>query len=220
MKKTIILVIVILTGIAGYFGYQEYKVNEFVDIASPHLKNTSIRVAGEIDYMLASNSKITYKELLEKLEEDISEMDKRSLEIQTVASERNKEISLLAVEYVKASQVLSRSFLNHARKALAMTSASNSVERKIVAYAASIGTYSTEYERNAADKAMEELRKANAEFLDAIPEVLESAKAFKASREAVAAIFPSDSLVPEGHLAELIKKLSPEAKSDDPAPKK
>ncbi|MGE0113098.1 hypothetical protein [Aquabacterium sp.] len=121
MKKTIILVIVILTGIAGYFGYQEYKVNEFVDIASPHLKNTSIRVAGEIDYMLASNSKITYKELLEKLEEDISEMDKRSLEIQTVASERNKEISLLAVEYVKASQVLSRSFLNHARKALAMT---------------------------------------------------------------------------------------------------
>jgi hypothetical protein len=177
-------------------------------------------VTNEIGYELDTNSKITFKELFSKLEEDIAEMDKRNLEIQTATNERNRDVSAPAVEYVKASQVLARSILDYNRKLLARDGASNWVDRKLEAYKAAVGSYSSEYERKATDKAIEDLKKANTEFLDTIPGILESAKALKASREAVAKIFPNDSLVPQDKLNELIKKLSPEDKGAKSTQKK
>ena len=209
MKKVIALVIFVLMSFASYIGYQKFKSNEFIDTVTPHLKNTSLRVTNGISHELDVNSKITFKEIFNKLEEDIAEMEKRKLEIQTITNETNKDISSSAVEYIKASQAFTRSSLSYSRKLLAKRSASDWMDRKMEEYKAAAGSYSREYERKSATQAIDDFTKASLEFLDAAPEVLESAKALKTSREIVARTFQNDSLIPQDKLDELIKKFSP-----------
>ena len=221
MKKNIAVAIAIAlaSSIICYFGYQKYKLNEFIELASPHIKNTSLRVANELGYELDQSTKITFKEIFNKLEEDISEMDKRNLEVQTITNAKNKDISAPAVEYIKACQVLARSLLDYNRKLLGRNSASDWADSQLADYKASIGTYSSEYAKKSTDKAINDLEKANSDYFETMPGIIDSAKKLKASREVASKIFQNEALVSQDRLDELINKFTPKENNKIPAKK-
>lgn len=210
MKRLFILIAAIFLSFSGYFAYNKFKTNEFVNATLPAIKNSSLRVTNLIDNEIGGKSKITYKELLAKLEDDISEIDKRILEIQTITNKQNREISLPAVEYVKSCQVLARSLLNHYRKLLAMRSALDWTKNKMERYKDAIGSYSSEYEKKALEQAIGNMNTAQTELNNSVPELLESAKALSTSREVVAKLFDNDALIPQEKINKFIEEFSPE----------
>ena len=164
-----IAAILVVTG--GYFGYLRYEQHKFVESITPHVKNASLRLANAVRYETEKDSKITYKELFEKLESDVSEIDKRILDVQTIATPSNKEITDPVLTYLKSSQELIRAILMKYRKQLALSSASDWVERALDDLR-SANSYGREYAIKASDKAMKDFEKASKEYDEARAEVL------------------------------------------------
>ncbi len=129
MKKK--LTILILAGIAiaaGYAGFTKYEQHRIVESITPHIKNVSLRLTNDL-YVWTKETKITYKELFEKLESDIAEIDKQIVDVQTIATATNMKITDSAVAYLRVSQELLRSLLFRDRKSLDLKSATTRVDR-------------------------------------------------------------------------------------------
>jgi hypothetical protein len=139
-------------------------------------------------------------------------MDRRKLEIQTATNENNSAQSLIAVEYIKASQSLVRSILEFHKKSLASSKAYELHSRRINAFKDSIGSNGYEYQKNALEDAGGDYSKASSEFFETIPEVLASAKNLKALSAKAAKIFPRDVLIPQVPLDDLINSFAPYVK--------
>src|SRR5215470_7062569 len=121
MKKVTIAAVVLLIAGMGYIAYGKYEHNRFVASLVPHVKNSSLRVVNSTRYETDGGSLISAKELFEKLESDIAEIDKQLLEVQTLSSPKTSSITDPTVEYLKASQECLRALLQKYRKFLALS---------------------------------------------------------------------------------------------------
>ena len=196
LKRILLAVIAIGVVFAGYLGYQQYEIFKVLDAVTPHVKNTSLRVANSARHETESDSKITYKELFEKLESDISEVDKRLIEVQTLASPKSAKYTDPAIEYLKATQVYLRAMLQKYRKALKLSIAIDWSQQQLDELRDST-SYSYEYAIRSFNKAGKDRDEAMKEyFQEAIPELKVAAKKLKLARAAVSQIYPQDALVP------------------------
>ncbi len=209
MKKLIIIAVVVVLTVAGYLGYTEYQRARFVESLVPHVKNVSLRVANSTRYEAEDDSKITFKELFEKLESDIGEIDKRLLEVQTLSSPTTKKITTPTVYYLKASQVYCRSLLAMYRKRLATSIAADMVNKEMADLRSAIGSPIYDYVSRSVDKAIKDSEKANKEYQESIPELLAAVSKIKEACSPLKEIFAEDALIPLEQLDAVAKKNSP-----------
>lgn len=212
-KKLIIVIAAAMVIVAGYVGFLKYEQHKFVESITPHVKNASLRLANVMRYE-TEKTKITYKELFEKLESDIAEIDKRILDVQTISTPSNKEVTDPVLEYLKGSQEFIRSLLSKYRKQLALSSASDWASNSIEGIR-DAGPYGVEYASKAADKAIKELGKAEKEYNESIPDVLNATNNLKRARANLATTMPSDALADVAIFEAVAKKN--ESKKSDPA---
>lgn len=199
---------VVLVAISGYFGFTQYEQHKFVESIRPHVKNSSLRVMNATRYETDDGSRITFKELFEKLESDIAEIDKRILEVQTIATPGNKEITEPVLEYLRGSQELLRSLLTKYRKRLAVSNASEWTNRAINELRTA-GAYGAEHAIKASDKALKDYQKAIDEYTESTIDVLGATKNLKSAYVKVAAILPSDVLVDLVIIDAIVRKNEP-----------
>lgn len=128
MKKIIIALVVTLAVTGVYFGFPWYQQYKFIESVTPHIKKTSLLVTRGVQYE-TDDTRITYKEVLEKLESDISEIDKIILEVQTLTAPNNKEFSDSVLVYLKKSQNLLRVLKEKHQNILALNVYRNRYER-------------------------------------------------------------------------------------------
>jgi len=214
MLKKLLAAGLILSAIGGaYVGYTKYDQHKFVSSITPHVKNVSLRLANALRYETESNTKITFKELFEKLETDISEIDKKLLDIQTASSPTYASITEPVLAYVKGTQELLRAFLLRTRKDLALSSAIDWADTSL-STAREANIYSREFALKAADKAMAVADKFTKERRDAAIELSAAATKMVALRTSAATYIDEDALV---EVALLDKVAKQNAKEDRPA---
>lgn len=207
-KKLAFIVLAICAIVGSYFGYVSYDKHKFVKSITPNVKNTSIRLANAIRIETEEGSKITFKELFDKLESDINEIDKHILEIQTLATPSNKAVTEPVLTYLKSSQELLRSLLAMNRKILAYSSARDRSFSAIADYKA--GSYfMDETLYRMAKNAIIESTKAMKERDEALADVVKATKIMKDSRFKVASIMSSDALSDPAIFDAVIKKFEP-----------
>jgi hypothetical protein len=224
MKRLLVgLTVLVFLGGLGYLGLGRYKQQEFIESISPPIKNTSLRVANVATYETSEESKITFKELFDKLELDIGEIDKRILEVQTIASPSQKSVADLAVGYMRSSQDLLRTLLAKYRRSLSLDSASERAHRAAEEAFSSSGEL-FHYKVEAFEKAGKERTKAAAELSESVSDVLSSVKTLRGAlaRVATVANLRSDVLIDPAILEVIAKKNEPSvavgAKPDSTVP--
>ena len=215
MKKVLTAVVVFAVAIAGYFGYSTYEQHKFVESIRPHVKNVSLRLTNASRYETEDGTKITFKELFEKLESDIAEIDKRILDVQTIATPANKDATDPVTDYMKGNQELLRALLTKYRKQLAVSTASDWVDRSLDELRSS-NHYGFEYAKKATDKAIKELDKAIEESGKATADVVVTVTNLKDALARVTVVAPSDTLIDLTILDAIAKKNEPKPKSPSP----
>ncbi len=93
------------------FLYANAKQNKLIEAFTPHVKNTTLRVENAMLYEVDNSPRITYFEYFAKLEADVLEVEKRVLEVQTLSSTSNVDISEPTVAYLKAGQNVLRALI-------------------------------------------------------------------------------------------------------------
>ncbi len=206
MKKKLIIVIAAAIVIAaGYTGFLKYEQHKFVESITPYVKNASLRLANVMRYE-QEETNITYNELFEKLESNIAEIDKRILDVQTISTSSNKEVTDPVLEYLKGSQEFIRALLSKYRKQIALSSASDWATSSIESIR-DAGSYDgLVYASKAADKAIKELGEAEKEYNESIPDVRNATNKMKKVRTNLAASMPSDALVDAAIFEAVAKK--------------
>jgi hypothetical protein len=200
MKYVIAAVMAIVVAIGGYAVYARYEQHKFLESIAPLVKNVSLNLANAVRYETEKETKITYKELFEKLESDVSEIDKRIIDVQTIATNDNKAVTDPVLAYLKGSQELLRALLNKYRKQLGV-----SLAREWAKSAVDELDYSREYTIKPYQKAVNDLEKAVTEYDEAITDVLGAGRKMKDARAKVAPFVRSDALI-EVSLLEAIAK--------------
>lgn len=194
MKKLIAAVVVVLIAIGGYAGVTLYKKHKFFEAICPHVKNSSLRLSNSARYETEKETKITFSELFGKLEADIAEIDKRILEVQTIATPSSKEITDPVLDYMKDSQELLRTLLTKYRKMMALKSADNWANQAVQELRTT-NYYGFEYAKKASDKSLKDLQKAIDGYEESILDVIAATKKLKGVYVKVAASLPGDTLV-------------------------
>ncbi len=206
MKRKIIIGVVIFAVIAsGYVGFIKYEQHKFLESITPHIKNTSLRLTNDLRYETEEGTKITYKELFEKLESDIAEIDKRILDVQTIATPKNKEVTDPVIAYLKGGQELLRTLLLKFRKELAVRSATTIIERSLDDLR-NANHYSFEYTKKAADRALNDLKKADAEYKEAKSDIRNAANNMKKIHAKLPTNIPRDALADPSIFEVIAKK--------------
>jgi hypothetical protein len=197
LKKVIItsaLVIgAVVTAGGGYFGYERYTQQQFSAALVPHVKNASLRtqnaLRAEID-----NPQMTYKELFTRLEEDISAVGSRILEVQTVTTEKNKTLSDPVLAYLKATQETLRAILSESHKSLSLSTTQKMVDNALKEMQNSDG-YSVRFALNSFNSRIEERNKARQEYAESTKSLHETAVRLKESLLTLKPSVPSDALI-------------------------
>lgn len=209
-----ISLILMLLGAGGYFAYGKYQHTRFVESLAPHVKNASLRVSNSARYETEEKTNITFKELFEKLEADIAEIDKRLIDIQSLSSPKTAAVTDPTVAYLRASQASLRALLQKYRKWLALTSAINWAQRSVDELRAST-SYGFEFAKHSSDKAIRQVGQAEKEYNASLPDLLTAVNKLAAARSQVKPHFTEDALIPAAQLEAVAKKNSP--KSAEPA---
>lgn len=193
MKFVIAAAIAIVVAIGGYVGYTRYEQHKFQEAITPHVKNASLRLANAVRYETEKDSNITYKELFEKLESDVAEIDKRIIDVQTLATPENKEVTDPVLVYLTGSQELLRALLHKYRKQLSVSSANDRVESEMDDLR-NASYYSREYAVKSAEKALKDFEEAAKEYAGATTDVISAAKKMIEVQTKVAPFIRSDAL--------------------------
>jgi hypothetical protein len=215
MKSAIAAAIAIVIAIGGYIGYSKYEQHKFQESITPHVKNASIRLANAVRYETEKDTKISYKELFEKLESDVSEIDKRIIDVQTIAAPNNKEVTDPVLDYLKGGQELLRALLLKYRKHLALSSARDWADRTIDEIR-STRYYGREYALKSADKAIKDLEKAANEYDEATADVVSAARKMADVHSKVAPYIRSDALTDVAVFQAIVQKNEKKPKADSP----
>lgn len=212
MKKYILAAAILLIGAMSYMGYARYERIRLIDAITPHIKNVSLRVANSARYETESDAQITYKELFERLESDIAEIDKRLIDVQTLASPETASLTDPAINYLKASQGYLRVLLQKYRKSFALSNAREWARKMIDEYSASSG-YGVDFAKRSADKAIKEYGEAEKEFHATIPELRVATEKLKEARTAAGKSLPDDALLQIAQLDAVIANNTPKAEA-------
>lgn len=206
MRKRLVILSVLLFIVIGigFLGYRKYQENKIMSAIYPHIKNTSLRVSNALGYETES-SKITYKELLEKLEADIAEIDKRLLEVQTLSTGGTKEKISVVVSYLKGSLDLIRAQLMMNRKLLAYKS-SVTLAGKVIDLYQETSYYGREFALRTMNNAVKDMEKERVEAKEAAAAFLGSAKKLTELRAKTAEVIPSENLIESALLEKIIKQ--------------
>ena len=212
MKKVLVAILLLLIVGAGYVAFGKYQHKRFIEALVPHVKNASLRVANSARYETEESSRITYKELFEKFESDISEVDKRLIDIQSLSSPKTSQVTDPTVTYLKASQEYLRALLQKNRKQLAVSIAVNWANKSLDELRAS-SSYGFDFAMHSSDNAIKSVGDAEREYNASIPELVASVTKLKESREGVRNLFPEDALIPVSQLNAVIQKNLSEPKT-------
>lgn len=212
MKKLLAAIAVVLVVVGAYFGFATYEQHKFVESIQPHVKNTSLRLMNASRYETEDHAKITYKELFDKLESDISEIDKRILEVQMIATPANKEVTDPVIGYMAGSQEFLRGLLAKYRTHMAYRNASDGIDRAIKGLGSSTND-EFEYAKKEFVTAIAESDKAVSDFIVSVDKL-------KDTLALAAAVLPSDSFIDPSILDAIAKKNAPKAEDPSPTVKK
>jgi len=108
-KNQIVVVLVMLALVGGYFGYLRYDHYKLIKTIKPNVMNTSLLLSNSIRHLGEESSKIELRELYPKMKENISAMDKPIQDVQRLATSKNKGVIEPVILYMKTSQDLLRS---------------------------------------------------------------------------------------------------------------
>lgn len=202
MKKVVVAIAAaaLLTG--GFFVYKKHEEIQFIASISPNVKNASIRVANSAK-LETEKSSITFKELFDHVDVDTAEIEKRSIDVQSLATKDNAEITTPVIEYLRNCQEFSRAFAMKYRKNFAFSNAMDRVRDTLDDYRNS--SYSNEFMKQRRDKAIEEMNKAAAEAEEAGASLVVATRQLKASRMKLATLMPDDALVQVPQLDSVIE---------------
>lgn len=217
MKKVLAGLAVAAVVLVGYFGYRHHTETALTDALTPHVKNASIRVTNSSELEIKP-SQATFKEVFERLDGDVVEIEKHLIEVQSISSTSTEKISSPAIAYLRAAQEFSRSLAMKYRKAFA---ANNSLERykEAVQDYVSASSYGYEHAKKRSTQANEDLEKAIEEMKGARSSLLKATEAMKAARVAASAHFSDDALVALKQLDDVTAANTEKPKTDSPAKK-
>jgi hypothetical protein len=205
MKKPVIVAVLVCAIAAGAFAWKKYSDSAaFFNSLAPHLKNASIRVTNSIQ-LDTEPSQITFKELFDKLDGDIVEIDKHIIEVQSLTTSDTASVTEPLVSYLKQCQELSRSLAMKYRKQLAYDRARESSSEALQDMRTS-NQYSYEFASKQVDRAVDAMKKAATEQSEASKDIVSAANKLKSLRKQASTNFPPDALVSEGKLDIVIKK--------------
>ena len=210
MRTIIVAVVILLLTAAGYFGHKKYEEHKFVESITLHVKNASVRVANAVRYNQEPN-KITYNEFFAKLDTDVSDIDKRILEIQISSTPVTKEKTDAIVSYLRACQRLLRSIVAKDRKSIAVDSTVEWARQRkeyvedVLDNGSSIvkSTLKTSLLK-ATKESMDALKKAQYEWEEAISDLSAAARELSDSRSKVLGVVSVDSLIDSAALERIV----------------
>lgn len=211
-KKIIPIIVFIVVLVGGYIGFKIYDAQRFLNAVTPHIKNTSLRVINAARFETEKDSKITYKELLEKIDGDVAEIDRRLLEIQTISTTDTKEKTDPIVEYLKASQEFLRSLSSKYKKELTLTSAIEWAKQRSSDFWNEPGY--NQYALKASRKASDDEQKAIVEYKESIYGVADAIGRLDNAKGKIVQMAGQDALVTDSVIEEL-KKKNPTKEQDE-----
>lgn len=199
-----IVVTILLVAAASYFGYNKHQEYKFVQLLSLHVKDASNRVANDARHDYDESTLIRQDEFMARIDTDISEIDKRILEIQTSSIPATNEKMEAVVSYLWACQDLLRSIRSKYAK-LAQLGKIGAWARERKQYfeerldlAEERGSmHSTEYKEllRTTRETLDSLKEAQSEYELAVSEVSRSARELSDRRSKILPIVSSDALV-------------------------
>jgi hypothetical protein len=202
MKKIFAATAVVAVIIAGYFGYQRHSDTEFLNTLTPHIKNASIRVTNSSE-LEVKPSQATFKEVFERLDTDIAEIEKHLIEVQSISSSKTTQISTPAIAYLRAAQEFSRALSMKYRKTLIASTSHESYIDALKDQIAASG-YGREHAQARSDRASDAATKATEELAVATSDLQTAATTLKTARNTASPLFPDDALVTTKRLDEVI----------------
>tara|TARA_R110002049_G_scaffold238864_2_gene411935 strand:- start:336 stop:986 length:651 start_codon:yes stop_codon:yes gene_type:complete len=204
--KVTALAAILLLGAVAYLGYGKYQDFRFIESSTPFVKNSSLRLMNELNILTASNSGITYKEMFERLELDISEIDKNILQIQTIATPKHNALSEPILAYLNGAQVLQRAMLSKFRKYFVLSSA---LDQTIEAgeELKDSNEYTRDIYLKQFNRGQEEVTKAMSEHEQASVSLLDAAKRMKELTIQVKKVVSGDSVIEISKLDAVISKV-------------
>lgn len=214
MKKNIVTAIIIILGMVGaYFAYLKYVEFKFINSLTPAVKNSSLRISNELRVMLSNDSNMTYGEIFKKLEEDISKIDEKILEIQSLSNPNTQHIADPILAYLNEGQEMLRATLSLYRKRLSYESATETVLDSIKTLKESTSSYELKSASQRSDSAMEELKKTGKELTAANNALYESVKKMRILLPKAAMVVSKNALIDNAELLK-IEKATKEAKEN------
>lgn len=209
MKKIFYLIVTIfLLSSGGYFGYKQFEIYSFTQSMTPHIKNISLRVTNDINNIL-NGENITYKELFERLDVDIAEIEKNILEVQVQSTNSTKVKTDAIVAYMRSSQEFLRSVSLMSRKNLAVSSATEWSKKQMD----EVESDPNQFNLKSAKKSLDDARKAIEESKESLKSVGTSLQKLIDTRRTMASVMPVETLIEQTLLSELMEKFVPKQKS-------
>jgi hypothetical protein len=179
-------------------------------VIAPLVQNITLRTINDVKYEI-DPERITYKELFEKLDRDISEIDSKIIDIQTIQSRFSDEEIAASLKYAKSCQGLLRALESKAYKQLAVNTAIE-WKRKAQDLYLSSGYYGRYYTKKTYDEAMTDFDKKADEFYASVDDVTKAIKETELSRTTLTH-FISDKFILDN---ELLSKLASLNEKDRP----
>lgn len=205
MKKVFLgITAIIVISIIGFFGYRYYQIRKTRNNLSPIIQNITLRILNDTNYEIES-SKITYKELFDKTGKDLSEIDSKIIDLQTISSSFNENEIKASIEYAKACQELLRALSSKYHSQLAFNSAVEWVQKSKEQYD-NAGEYTQEYAGKAYLDSVNESNRKVEEYKSSINDLLKAIKRVETVRLNIQNIFLKKDVIDNQILAELTKK--------------
>jgi hypothetical protein len=209
MQKAIyaaLLIVILFATWGGYIGYRHHVDNQAIDAAVPAVKNTSLRVANALK-LFTQPSNATYKELFDKADADVAELDKKHLDVQTAATPSTEKWMSAIGAYLVASQDVLRAEAGMYRKKLLAESAFEQSQQAARRYAQASSIYETRFLVASRDESLAEERKRVGEFQDATKTMNAALTKLSEARDSLTTFVPGDALIDPALLEEARKRV-------------
>jgi len=193
----------VVLAIGGYLGYAQYQRKVYIEAIKPHVKQASLRTGNTLDLLVGGGKGVTYRELFERIDTDVAEIEKRVLEIQSISTAKMSEISDTALAYVRACQELLRTSNLLSRRRMAFMTAYE-MENEALKNRYDSNPYVREMNERLASQAKQRADKASVEMEVAEADWIADAKKLKDLRAKAVEALPADSLVDVAYLDKVI----------------
>jgi hypothetical protein len=203
-KVLILILMTLVVAAGGFLVYRYYQVSKVRSAIEPLVQNVTLRTSNDIKYDIEP-SKVTYKELFEKIDKDLSEIESKKIDIQTIASRFDQDEILASLNYMNSCQGLLRALESKYYKQLAL---SNSFEWHTKAYELYLrsGYYGRYYAKQTLDEADKDIKKKEEEFNGSVDDLSKALKDIEPTRGALARFISDKSILENDLLLNLAKK--------------